>query len=49
MGLLSTMRENERPRKEEEQEIWEQREFHAPFIVVAQSCILDLHEHYALL
>lgn len=33
----------------EEQRIWEQREFHAPFIVVAQTCILDLHEHYALL
>lgn len=34
---------------EEERGIWEQREFHAPFIVVAQTCILDLHEHYALL
>lgn len=51
--LLSEKRDRSRERKNgggggEEfgnQEI----EFHAPFIVVAQTCILDLHEHYALL
>lgn len=48
--LLSTKRDRSRERVgEEERGIWEQKEFHAPFIVVAQTCILDLHEHYALL